>query len=476
MTSGGSVVNGAGGNKYAALEGGVYISGGEGTVLNSGFVGSAKRQLFGDLYGENGVYHEASVFLNAGGTVTNGSISDTTAHIQDGVRVSGGTGTVRNYGTIVSITQKAGTYYRSSHFVGYGVDLTGGGSLVNGSAKDSTALIRGGTTGVAAAGGATTVTNFGTIVAEHNGVAVSFGSASDVLIEEASGVLTGRVIGGGGKLALGAGAGAGTIGGIDGSITGFAAIVVNAGADWRFVGPNTIVSGTSLSNRSTIIDDGTITNAGVVSLGALLQLSTNAELANAEGGSVFLAGNVSVTTATGATGTSFVNAGLLQKRNGPGTSIVSAPLANSGTVEVAKGTLDLAGVVTGGGALNADAQTTLEFGAAVATGGMASFAGANAVLRLDDAANFKASIAGFAASETIDLRSIGFGAGTTIAYMGSATAGTLTVTHGTESAQIALLGQFVAANFHAASDGHGGTDITFVAVPANAQPLLAASH
>jgi hypothetical protein len=38
-----------------------------------------------------------------------------------------------------------------------------------------------------------------------------------------------------------------------------------------------------------------------------------------------------------------------------------------------------------------------------------------------------------------------------------AASGTLTVTDGTHTAQIALLGQYVTANFHLSADGHGGT-------------------
>ena len=42
-----------------------------------------------------------------------------------------------------------------------------------------------------------------------------------------------------------------------------------------------------------------------------------------------------------------------------------------------------------------------------------------------------------------------------------ATSGTLTVTDGVHTASIQLLGQYMASEFVAASDGHGGTIITF---------------
>jgi hypothetical protein len=51
------------------------------------------------------------------------------------------------------------------------------------------------------------------------------------------------------------------------------------------------------------------------------------------------------------------------------------------------------------------------------------------------------------------------------------TSGALTVTDGTHSAAIMLFGQFVAAGFHTAPDGSGGTDITYQ--PPGAQAALA---
>jgi hypothetical protein len=74
--------------------------------------------------------------------------------------------------------------------------------------------------------------------------------------------------------------------------------------------------------------------------------------------------------------------------------------------------------------------------------------------------------AGGGASGAIDLSCIGFGANTTLGYSANAanTGGTLTVTDGTQSANIALLGQYTAASFAMTSDGNGGTLITEPAV------------
>ena len=50
-------------------------------------------------------------------------------------------------------------------------------------------------------------------------------------------------------------------------------------------------------------------------------------------------------------------------------------------------------------------------------------------------------------------------------YSGDASGGTLTVTDGSHTAQIALLGNYLASTFVASSDGHGGTMVVDPALP-----------
>jgi hypothetical protein len=54
---------------------------------------------------------------------------------------------------------------------------------------------------------------------------------------------------------------------------------------------------------------------------------------------------------------------------------------------------------------------------------------------------------------------VSYGAGTTLGYAPNAgnTGGTVSVTDGTHTETIALIGQYAAANFATLSDGHGGT-------------------
>ena len=78
--------------------------------------------------------------------------------------------------------------------------------------------------------------------------------------------------------------------------------------------------------------------------------------------------------------------------------------------------------------------------------------------RCTSAARSRAS----ACRAAIDLRDIAFGSGTTLGFTeaGDNLSGTLTVSDGTNTANITLLGQYVAGNFTKQSDGNGGTLIT----------------
>jgi hypothetical protein len=82
-------------------------------------------------------------------------------------------------------------------------------------------------------------------------------------------------------------------------------------------------------------------------------------------------------------------------------------------------------------------------------------------LQLDDSAHFGGLVAGFAQPDLLDLVDIAFNSGTTSAtWVQSGTNGTLTVTDGTHTAHLTLLGQYVASQFHVGSDGQGGTVVT----------------
>ena len=160
ITGGGSVTNGASGAPEGTILGsvGVAITGGPGTVANFGTI---------EGVGQAG----AGVTLAAGGLVTNGSGADTTALISgdEGVNIGGAAaGTVNNYGTIEGL---GGAYDAS-------VTISGPGRVFNGVAG----LIEGGE-GVALGGGGV-VRNDGTIRGEanlgHGGTGVFLSNGADL--------------------------------------------------------------------------------------------------------------------------------------------------------------------------------------------------------------------------------------------------------------------------------------------------------
>ena len=112
---------------------------------------------------------------------------------------------------------------------------------------------------------------------------------------------------------------------------------------------------------------------------------------------------------------------------------------------------------------NVNAGATVELGSA-ATDAVV-FAGATGTLQLDQSTSFTGTVAGFAGQDQIDLADIAFSPGTTLGYAGNAdnSAGTLSVSDGSNMANIALLGSYMASTFAIASDGHGGTLVSDVA-------------
>jgi hypothetical protein len=107
--------------------------------------------------------------------------------------------------------------------------------------------------------------------------------------------------------------------------------------------------------------------------------------------------------------------------------------------------------------------------------GKITFAGAAGTLQLDSSWAFSGKVAGFGGQDEIDLADIAFGAQTTLGYArNGSTGGELKVSDGIHTADIALLGNYIASSFVTASDGHGGTLIT--EQPLNQQPQLATPH
>jgi autotransporter passenger strand-loop-strand repeat protein len=117
-----------------------------------------------------------------------------------------------------------------------------------------------------------------------------------------------------------------------------------------------------------------------------------------------------------------------------------------------------------------------------------TFESSAGTLQLDDSQHFSGRISGFdayagsgSASEAtnyLDLRDILYGPTTNLSFTeaGNNESGTLTVTDGTHTANLVLLGDFVTGDFSKASDGFGGTEIYDPANSAQLTPNAAAAH
>jgi hypothetical protein len=99
----------------------------------------------------------------------------------------------------------------------------------------------------------------------------------------------------------------------------------------------------------------------------------------------------------------------------------------------------------------------------VADTGTVTFAGANGALQLDNFAGFTGAVAGFGAQDQLDLRNLVYdphAATANFSENAGRDGGTLTVTSGATSANIVMFGDYAAADFVLANDGHGGTLLT----------------
>jgi VCBS repeat-containing protein len=119
-------------------------------------------------------------------------------------------------------------------------------------------------------------------------------------------------------------------------------------------------------------------------------------------------------------------------------------------------------------AVGAEGSATIGTGAslelAAADSGSVKFGGPTGVLILDHSSTFGGKVFNFtgngslSGSDHIDLKDIGFGPGTTVAYTGTSTGGMLTVSDAQHHiANIELAGNYTGSTFSLSSDGSGGT-------------------
>jgi hypothetical protein len=210
-----------------------------------------------------------------------------------------------------------------------------------------------------------------------------------------------------------------------------------------------VVTGTNGDVTLTNVDN-TISGAGQLGAGQMILVNE---------GAIVATGTNSLVIDTGANVVS--NSGTLEA-TGSGGLVVESGIANSGTLWANGGNIAVNGAVTGVGTALINGTATLEFGAA-SSANTTFAADAAGTLELHDSFDFTGIVSGFDGNDRLDLADIQFNGQVQVNYTANAagTGGTLSVSDGTHTANISLLGQFTAAGFEATDDQHLGTLITY---------------
>ena len=406
--------------------------------------------------------------MTNGGTITLNTAGSYTALLTSGAVAIQGGGTIRMGTGGGSTIQGAGTLTNVDE------TITGGGVIGDDGAF---AFINQGTVDASAAqalvigSGATAMVNSGTMQAT---------GAGGMLIRNQTVTNTAGLIQafGGSTISLQAA----TITGGRMQTTGTSAFVA--------IGRGSVLDGVSLGagDRVAIGDNnaltlhGTVSNAGTIavgSVGSYTALLTSGAVTLSGGGAVTLTPGASViqsngtTTLTNAdntisgTGTigdgafTLINAGTIGAATGQFLTINTAgPIQNTGLLRsLGAGALTVANALTGQGAIEIGGSGTITLAAAVGAQQAVRFdAGATGTLVLQDSQDFAGTIVGLAAdkSNAIDLADIRASTAA-YSYAGSATAGTLTVSDGTRTATLHLLGDYTHSTFALSQDAGTGT-------------------
>jgi hypothetical protein len=120
------------------------------------------------------------------------------------------------------------------------------------------------------------------------------------------------------------------------------------------------------------------------------------------------------------------------------------------------------GVLSGGAAAaTVDGNLTIGNGAELELNGASNanvtFTGTTGTLKLDQSLAFAGHVSGLTAADALDLSDIKYGANTKATFSGNSNGGILAVTDGSNTAQVALSGDYTTSGWTLSSDGNGGT-------------------
>jgi hypothetical protein len=261
-------------------------------------------------------------------------------------------------------------------------------------------------------------------------------------------------------------------------VSGNGALIANSGATLDFAGglPTTgTISGlgTLGIDRSTKLTAGLTLAVANVEETANLTLQYKLNFTNATGHNFTFDPTTGRTITLAGSGDKFSNAGIMTE-NGAGTADVNIAFVNTATVSATSGTLAFLGSVTNAGTMKA-AGGTLDFAKQVAgigtlgvgqggtllladgtgTGQNVQFQGVTGLLELTTPSAFGGFIDDFGAANQIDLVN-------TAATGFTFTGGVMSVQdNGATVASLNFVGPYHQSDFVLASDGHGGTMLTF---------------
>ncbi|HZZ90160.1 MAG TPA: hypothetical protein VFE13_17660, partial [Caulobacteraceae bacterium] len=236
------------------------------------------------------------------------------------------------------------------------------------------------------------------------------------------------------------------------NIKGGPGLTIDAGGATLSGGGRIVLSGLAANKILGATATATLTNSDLIE-GAGQIGAGEMQLVNTAAGRILGDSSIALVIDTGTS--TVTNAGTITAVASGGVEIKSA-VANTGILGAVGGTLTLDKTVTGAGSARISGGT---LDAAGAFNENVAFTGPTGVLELAHAQAYAGQITGFshAGTTSLDLRDIGFVSSAEATFSGNSSGGVLTVTDGSHTAKIKLLGDFTSASFIASSDGAGGT-------------------
>ena len=137
---------------------------------------------------------------------------------------------------------------------------------------------------------------------------------------------------------------------------------------------------------------------------------------------------------------------------------VGVTVTSGNTHFVGDGTTEPDDLVLGDGTLIVGSGGLI-ISATVSRGGVDNISSGGSVVNTILAGNENVLAGGSAITTDVLSGDILYSSATTISWSQSVRSGTLTVTYGSETANLTLIGNYSAGDFHAESDGYGGTTI-----------------